>query len=86
MNDTLKQIGSTGIVPVVVLNKVNTESKYMDRVKLGFRRVLDSGTGYGYIDLAYKPAGKTGTSESFIDTNNDGVYEKEASQKRIANK
>ena len=62
---------------VVVLNKVNTESKYMDRVKLGFRRVLDSGTGYGYIDLAYKPAGKTGTSESFIDTDNDGVVDTE---------
>ena len=62
---------------VVVLNKVDTEDKYMDRVKLGFRRVLDSGTGYGYIDLSYKPAGKTGTSESFIDTDNDGVVDTE---------
>lgn len=62
---------------VVVLNSVNTEDKYMDRVKLGFRRVLDSGTGYGYIDLAYKPAGKTGTSESFIDTNDDGIVDTE---------
>lgn len=62
---------------VSVLNKVETESKYLDRVKLGFRKVLESGTGYGYIDLAYKPAGKTGTSESFIDTNNDGVVDTE---------
>ena len=62
---------------VEVLNKVNTEDIYMDRVKLGFRRVLDSGTGYGYIDLAYKPAGKTGTSQSFIDTDNDGIVDTE---------
>ena len=62
---------------VNVLNTVNTDSIYMDRVKLGFRRVLDSGTGYGYIDLAYMPAGKTGTSESFIDTDNDGVVDTE---------
>lgn len=60
-----------------VLNTVNTDPVYMDRVKLGFRRVLDSGTGYGYIDLAYMPAGKTGTSESFIDTDNDGVVDTE---------
>lgn len=62
---------------VEVLNKVNTEPIYMDRVKLGFRRVLDSGTGYGYIDLVYKPAGKTGTSQSFIDTDNDGIVDTE---------
>lgn len=60
-----------------ILNKVETDQIYLDRVKLGFQRVLDSGTGYGYIDLNYKPAGKTGTSESFIDTNNDGVVDTE---------
>lgn len=62
---------------VSILNKVETEQKYLDRVKLGFRKVLESGTGYGYIDLVHKPAGKTGTSESFIDTNNDGVVDTE---------
>ena len=60
-----------------VLNKIETEPQYLDRVKLGFQKVLDSGTGYGYIDLQYKPAGKTGTSESFIDTNNDGIVDTE---------
>ncbi len=60
-----------------VLNTVSTESVFLDRVKLGFQRVLDSGTGIGYIDLGYKPAGKTGTSESFIDTDNDGVVDTE---------
>ena len=61
----------------VVLNTVDTDSIYMDRVKLGFKSVLESGTGYGFIDLAYKPAGKTGTSESFIDTNDDGIVDTE---------
>ena len=27
--------------------------------------------------MTYKPAGKTGTSQSFIDTDNDGVVDKE---------
>ena len=62
---------------ISVLNKVDTDPMYLERVKLGFRKVIESGTGYGYIDLAYKPAGKTGTSESFIDTNDDGVVDTE---------
>lgn len=60
-----------------VLNQVNTKKEYLDRVQLGFRKVLESGTGYGYIDLKYKPAGKTGTSESFIDTDNDSIVDTE---------
>ena len=59
------------------LNKVNTEQKYMDRVHEGFEAVLKYGTGAGYIDMAYKPAGKTGTSQSFVDTNGDDKIDKE---------
>ncbi|MDD2377335.1 MAG: penicillin-binding protein 2 [Bacilli bacterium] len=62
----------------VVLNKVNTKNEYLKRVQLGFKTVLEPyGTGYYYIDPAFKPAGKTGTSESFIDTNNDGLIDTE---------
>lgn len=62
----------------VILNKVNTKPEYLNRVKLGLQSVLTAGgTGYNYIDMAYNPAGKTGTSESFVDTNNDGVIDKE---------
>ncbi len=39
--------------------------------------VFASGTGYGFIDNKYKPAGKTGTSESFVDSNNDGKIDTE---------
>lgn len=62
----------------VVLNKVNTKDEYMSRVHEGFKAVLEyGGTGSGYIDTAYKPAGKTGTSESFVDTDGDGRIDTE---------
>ncbi|MEG2322155.1 MAG: penicillin-binding protein 2 [Bacilli bacterium] len=61
-----------------VLNKVQTEDKYIKRIQLGFREVMTtSGTGVGYINSLYNAAGKTGTSESFIDTDNDGMVDKE---------
>ena len=57
----------------VELNKVNTDSTYMQRVKEGFRQVMaPGGTGYGYVDYSYLPAGKTGTAQSFLDTDGDG--------------
>ena len=59
------------------LNKVETKGEYLDRVKQGFEAVLKYGTGAGYINMGYKPAGKTGTSQSFIDTNGDGKVDKE---------
>ena len=62
-----------------VLNKINTTEEYMKRVKEGFIAVLNSQGGYGvgYMDKNMKPAGKTGTSRSFIDTNNDDVIDTE---------
>ena len=60
------------------LNKVTTEEKYINRVQEGFKEVMKfGGTGSGYIDLKYKPAGKTGTSQSFVDTNGDLKIDKE---------
>src|SRR5574344_1356948 len=60
----------------VVLNKIITKDIYIDRVRQGFHAVCEyGGTGYGYIDSIYDPAAKTGTSESFIDTNNDGMVD-----------
>jgi len=59
------------------LNKVKTEARYIKRIQEGFKAVISYGTGVGYIDMIYNPAGKTGTSQSFIDTNDDGVVDKE---------
>lgn len=62
----------------VVLNEVETDPIYMERVHDGFKQVLGpGGTGYNYIDESHNPAGKTGTSQSFIDTDKDGVIDTE---------
>ena len=56
-----------------ILGVVNTKEEYLKRVQEGFKEVmLPSGTGYGLIELRHIPAGKTGTSESFLDTTGDG--------------
>lgn len=59
------------------LNTVDTKPEYMARIQEGFKAVLSYGTGVGYIDLGFRPAGKTGTSQSFVDTNNDGKVDTE---------
>lgn len=59
------------------LNTVDTKPEYMERVKEGLKAVTAYGTGVGYIDPIYRPAGKTGTSQSFVDTNNDGKVDTE---------
>jgi len=52
-----------------IIDEVGLEEKYMDRIHQGFFDVVNSGTGRGYTDLKFKPAGKTGTSESFYKDN-----------------
>ncbi len=62
-----------------VLNTIDTAPEYMSRVREGFYAVINSATGYGrgYMDYSYNPSGKTGTSQSFIDTDNNGVIDTE---------
>ena len=60
-----------------VLNKVDTSSEYLSRVKEGFKAVMNGGTGASYINSAYNASGKTGTSQSFLDTNSDGSIDVE---------
>lgn len=62
-----------------VLNTVDTKAEYMARMKEGFYAVMHSSGGYGvgYIDQKFDAAGKTGTSQSFLDTDNDGVIDTE---------
>ena len=56
----------------VVLNKVNLDETYFTRIKKGLREVMRTGTGYWYADPKINAAGKTGTSESYIDSDYDG--------------
>lgn len=65
--------------PKQVLNTIDIDSNYMNRVKEGFYAVMHANGGYGrgYIDNKLDAAGKTGTSQSFIDTDNDGIIDTE---------
>ena len=62
-----------------VLNTIDTSPEYMNRVKEGFYAVThsDGGYGVGYTDWGMEAAGKTGTSQSFIDTDGNGVIDTE---------
>ena len=61
-----------------VLGTVDVEAKYMDRVKEGFRAVVDYGLGTTYMgNYRSIGAGKTGTSQSFIDIDGNGVVDTE---------
>ena len=60
-----------------VQGKVDVDSKYIERVRLGFNQVIMSGLGYGYMGKYMDSGGKTGTSQSFIDTNGDGLVDTE---------
>ena len=51
-----------------ILNQIE-DTGYFSRITEGFKEVLYNGTGRGYTDTIYKPAGKTGTSEVVYDKN-----------------
>ncbi|MCP1159791.1 penicillin-binding protein 2 [Bacillus infantis] len=55
-----------------VLNRLDVEENWIERVQEGFRKVMQEpgGTAYGSFGgkgKTYKPAGKTGTAEAFYD-------------------
>lgn len=56
----------------LIKNTINLEEKYMQRIRLGFNLVTTKGTGRGYFSADINSAGKTGTSETFYDSNSDG--------------
>jgi len=60
-----------------ILGTVDVLEKYMDRVRLGFNQVVTNGLGYGYMGSYTDSSGKTGTSQSFIDTDGNGVVDTE---------
>ena len=62
-----------------LLNTVNVREENMRRVQDGFYAVMHMAGGYGrgYTDDRLDAAGKTGTSQSFIDTDNDGIIDTE---------
>ncbi len=70
LTDLLYEVSPT------IFNKINLEDKYISRIQEGFRAVMtSSGLGVSFINTKYNAAGKTGTSESFIDADGDGVVD-----------
>lgn len=55
-----------------VVDNVQISNDDFNQIHNGFYEVMNNGTGLGFMNRSLLPAGKTGTSESFIDTNNDG--------------
>lgn len=55
-----------------VVGKVALPIEKIERVQKGLREVMISGTGRNYASSSIQAAGKTGTSETFIDTDGDG--------------
>lgn len=58
-----------------VLNNVDLDKESLNRIKEGMKLVLSEGTGKFYVPQGLNFAGKTGTSESFLDTNNDEIVD-----------
>lgn len=58
-----------------VLNTVDIDEVYFERVKEGFKSVMEGYLGKGYMGDAPNPAGKTGTSETFYDSDGDGTVD-----------
>lgn len=58
-----------------ILNNINVPDKYIKRVKKALKEVMTRGTGKNYTNI--DSSGKTGTSESFYDSDNDGKIDKE---------
>ena len=55
-----------------IVDNVDIKESDMALIHEGFYLVMNRGTGNGFMNKSLLPAGKTGTSESFLDTNDDG--------------
>lgn len=53
------------INPSTILNSVNIDKSYLERIQQGLRNVIVKGTASGYVNRKYNAAGKTGTSETY---------------------
>ena len=60
-----------------IMQTVDVDKKYIERVQLGFNQVITNGLGYGYMGNYQNSSGKTGTSQSFIDTDSDDIVDTE---------
>ncbi len=69
---------------VKVLNEVGLENAYYDRILEGFYQVFHGGTASSYASYNLDVLGKTGTSETFYDSNSDGVVDTKTINSTVA--
>lgn len=58
-----------------IIGHADVSSDNLKYIQKGFYEVMQSGTGSGFMNHKYNAAGKTGTAETFIDTNDDGIID-----------
>lgn len=68
----------------VFLNQVGLDSSYYDRITEGFYQVFHGGTATSYANKKLNAVGKTGTAETFYDSDNDGVVDTEVISSTLA--
>ena len=59
----------------VFLNQIQMDASYYDRITEGLYQVFHGGTASSYVNASLNAVGKTGTSETFYDSNQDGVVD-----------
>lgn len=71
-----------------VLNKIDVDPSYIERVQTGFWKAFNEAGGTGYSNWAgksYRPAGKTGTAENEVfEKQPDGKFKKVADTENLA--
>ena len=66
------------------LNQVGLDSSYYDRIIEGMYQVFHGGTASSYVNKNLHAVGKTGTAETFYDSNQDGVVDTEVISSTLA--
>lgn len=67
-----------------LLNEVNLDNMYYDRIIEGFYEVFHGGTATSYANFSLDVAGKTGTSETFYDSDQDNVVDTKTINSTVA--
>ena len=66
------------------LNQIELDSSFYDRIMEGLYEVFHGGTASSYVNKSKNAVGKTGTSETFYDSDSDGVVDKEVINSTVA--
>lgn len=66
------------------LNQIELDTSFYDRIMEGLYEVFHGGTASSYVNKSKNAVGKTGTSETFYDSDSDGVVDKEVINSTVA--